>query len=122
MALNLPEGKLSDEMVAILRKVANCPQHLVDWLVTEELSSPANLGGITKEEEKVPTLVTNLLPDTGSLRIKHKSAVVRVWWLCRTSMAREENISIGRVRTDEDKPLDADITDPCHAALVQKCS
>ena len=120
MALNFPEGRLSDEMVAILRKVANCPQQLVDWLVTEELSSPADLEGITKEEEKVPTLVTNLLPDTGSLRIKHKSAVVRVWWLCRTSMAREENISTGRVRTDEDKPLDADITDPCHAAWVQK--
>ena len=122
MALDFPESKLSDEMVAICRKVANCPQQLFDWLVTEELASPAYLGGITKEEEKVPTLVANLLPDTGSLRIKHKSAVVRVWWLCRTSMAREENISTGRVRTDEDKLLDADITDPCHAAWVQKCS
>ena len=45
MALNFLESKLSDEMVALCRKVANCPQQLVDWLVTEELSSPAERGG-----------------------------------------------------------------------------
>ena len=49
MAVKFPESKLSDEMVAICRKVANCPQQLVDWPVTEDLASQADLGGIMKD-------------------------------------------------------------------------
>ena len=32
-ALNVPDGQLSEELTAIVRKVANCPQQLVHWLV-----------------------------------------------------------------------------------------
>ena len=118
--LNVPANTLSDELVAIMRKVQHCPQQLVDWAVDEEMLTPGSIGAITKEEEKVPTLLTALLPDQTALKIRHKSSVVQVWWLCRTQMTREDNLSSGRVRADDDKPLDAEVMDPCHVEWVKK--
>ena len=82
---------------------------------------PADLGAVTKDEDKVPALVTALLTDQTNLRIKHKSAVVRVWWLCRTSMSREEGIASGKVRQNDDAPLDSMVADPCHSAWASFC-
>ena len=113
--------EIGEELAGLLRRVANTPQSLVDWLKTEELFVPADVGAITSDEGKVPALITGLLADHDALRVRHKSAVVRVWWLCRTAMSREEGIATGKVRRDDDAPLDASVSDPCHAAWISRC-
>ena len=116
------DGSLSEELIAILRKGDSTPQALVDWLEDEGLSTPSSIGGITKEEERVPAMLTTLLPRQETLRIRHKSVVVRVWWLCRTAMTKEGMLSTGQVASaNSDSPLDAEITDPCHSQWIPKC-
>ena len=82
---------------------------------------PADVGAITKDEEKVSGLITNQLADAGTLRTKHKSAVVRIWWLCRTAMTKEENLSTGKMSAPMDGPLEPEVSEPCHEAWVKKC-
>ena len=94
-----------------------CQTHLRSWSIgyaSEELLHPADVGGVTKGEEKVPALIAALLDNQAKLRIKHKSAVVRVWWMCRTAMSREEEIASGRIQQNSDAPLDQSVVDPCH--------
>ena len=107
-------GTVSEELATILRRVPDTAQKLVDWIANEELLHPADVGGVTKEEEKVPALITALLDNQANLRIKHKSAVVRVWLMCRTAMSREEEIASGRVQQNSDAPSDQLVADPCH--------
>ena len=107
---------MSDELAGIIRKVEGTPQSFVDWVVQEELWSPADVGAVCKDEEKVSALITQQLVDHGTLRTKHKSAVVRIWWLCRTAMSREESLATGRCSAPTDGPLDPDVAEPCHTA------
>ena len=76
------DAQISDELVAIIRKVSHTPQSFADWVKDEQLWAPADIGAIIKEEEKVSSNIIDLLPDAGALRTRHKSAVVRIWWLC----------------------------------------
>ena len=119
-SLTIPEV-IGEELAGILRRVQNTPQSLVDWLEAEELTQPADVGAVTNDESKVPAAITALLTGQDVLRVRHRSAVVRVWWLCRTAMSREEGIATGKVRRDDDAPLDSAVSDPCHAAWTQRC-
>ena len=108
-------------MAANIRKVPGTPQPFADWIAAEELWTAADVGAVTKNAEKVESLITVQLADHGSLRTKHKSSVVRVWWLCRTAMSKEENLATGKTSAQVDGPLEPEISEPCHEAWVTKC-
>ena len=113
--------QVSDELRAIIGKVANTPQSFADWVKDEQLWVPADIGAICKDEDKVNAKIIEQLTDHGSLRTRHKSAVVRIWWLCRTAMSKEENLATGKSFVSQDGPLEAEISEPCHAAWLAKC-
>ena len=113
--------QVSDELRAIIGRVANAPQEFVDWVKDEQLWQPADIGAICKDEDKVTAKIIEQLHDHASLRTRHKSAVVRIWWLCRTAMSKEENLATGKSFVSQDGPLEAEISEPCHAAWLSKC-
>lgn len=115
------DASISEELAGILRKVANTPQELADWIAAENLVEPADVGALCKDEEKVATIITNCLENQAGLRLKHKSAVVRVWWMCRASMSKQEGVASGRIRTDDAGPLEPEVSDPCHQAWTAHC-
>ncbi len=84
------DARVSAELSDIIQKVQHCPRSLVDWIVLEELWHPHDVGTLTSVETGVPTAILDNLADSANLRLKHQSAVVRVWWLCRQAMTREE--------------------------------
>ena len=87
--------QVSDELRAIIGRVANAPQEFVDWVKDEQLWQPADIGAICKDEDKVTAKIVEQLHD-------HKRAVVRIWWLCRTAMSKEENLATGKSFVSQD--------------------
>ena len=115
MPLSIPD-KFSEALRGIFQKIEHTPQSLVDWSHGEELWHPHDIGTLTSEESQVPTQIIALLPGHDTLRHKHKSAIIRVWWCCRQAMSREESVASGRTQaTSDDQPIPQDVTDPCHA-------
>ena len=99
-----------DSQLAAILSVAGTPPEFKEWLEKEGLLDPAALGLLAPAEADIDAKIIEVAREPASLdTLAKKIAVKKAWLACRGVVDKRSNVAAGRVREEEDTPLDPEL-------------